>query len=66
MSLRVTQEALELARHGYNVSPGSLYPELESLARMGFLTVENGSDDRGRQRKEFRAVSGMKVNIVEK
>lgn len=27
----------ELARHGYNISPGTLYPILHSLAQGGFL-----------------------------
>jgi PadR family transcriptional regulator PadR len=27
----------ELARHGYRISPGSLYPMLQSLERKGYL-----------------------------
>ena len=28
--------AAELARHGYNISPGTLYPTLHRLTREGF------------------------------
>ncbi len=30
----------ELARHGYKVSPGTLYPTLHSLERHGYLSSE--------------------------
>ena len=30
----------ELARHGYDVGAGTLYPILHQLARSGYLTVE--------------------------
>lgn len=53
----------ELGRRGFNVSPGSLYPELETLCRLGFLTVEQDTDARNRPVKSFRAVPGMKVNV---
>jgi len=34
----------ELARHGYRISPGSLYPLLQSLERRGYLrSVEKRS-----------------------
>lgn len=36
----------ELARHGYDVSPGTMYPLLHSLAEQGYL------------RKEKRVVGG--------
>jgi len=32
--------AVELARHGYNVSPGTLYPTLHRLSKEGFLTCQ--------------------------
>jgi hypothetical protein len=51
----------ELTRRGYNVSPGSLYPELDELAAMGFLTVEPPEKPKGP--KFFKAVAGMKVNV---
>jgi PadR family transcriptional regulator PadR len=31
----------ELRRHGYDLSPGTLYPILHSLARAGYLSREN-------------------------
>ncbi|HEY66799.1 MAG TPA: helix-turn-helix transcriptional regulator [Thermoflexia bacterium] len=30
----------ELARHGYTISPGTLYPTLHSLERAGYLVSE--------------------------
>ncbi len=30
----------ELGRHGYEISPGTLYPTLHSLEEEGYLTVE--------------------------
>lgn len=30
----------ELARHGYRVSPGTLYPMLHAMERRGYLTSE--------------------------
>jgi hypothetical protein len=38
---------------------------LDELARMGFLTIEEGRDERSRPRKEYHAVKDMKVNIRE-
>lgn len=56
----------ELARRGQSLSPGTLYPELDKLAGMGFFRIEDGKDDRGRPRKEYHLVPGMVVNVVEK
>jgi hypothetical protein len=55
----------ELGRRGYDPGPANVYKELDALALLGFLTIEPGKDDRGRARKEYRAVAGMKVNILE-
>lgn len=60
------QVQAELARRGFNTSPGSLYPELLNLTQLGFLTIEDGQDERSRPRKEYRAVPGIKVDIVER
>jgi len=30
----------ELARHGYRLSPGTLYPTLAKMVRLGLLTFE--------------------------
>jgi PadR family transcriptional regulator, regulatory protein PadR len=44
----------ELARHGYRVSPGTLYPILHRLTADGYLVQETRVID-GRQRKYYRA-----------
>jgi PadR family transcriptional regulator PadR len=43
----------ELARHGYNLSPGTLYPTLHALEQEGYLTKEVRVVE-GRQRKYYR------------
>lgn len=55
----------ELGRRGNDPGPANAYKELDTLAAMGFVTIEQGKDDRGRPRKEYKAVDGMKVNIVD-
>jgi PadR family transcriptional regulator PadR len=42
----------ELARHGYTVSPGTLYPTLHSLERAGYLTSEKRVVE-GHQRRYY-------------
>ena len=44
----------ELARHGYNLSPGTLYPVLHRLEREGFLQSEKEVVN-GKVRKYYRA-----------
>lgn len=44
----------ELQRHGYKLSPGTLYPILHSLAEAGYLTSEDEVVD-GKRRKNYRA-----------
>lgn len=46
----------ELARHGYHVSPGTLYPTLHGLARDGLLVREERIEG-GRVRKYYRATA---------
>ena len=43
----------ELRRHGYNISPGTLYPILHSLEKEGFLVSESKNVD-GKIRKYYR------------
>lgn len=43
----------ELARHGYKVSPGTLYPTLAKLEQAGFLSCEARTVDH-KQRKYYR------------
>ncbi len=44
----------ELGRHGYRLSPGTLYPVLHSLESEGYLKVETRVID-GKVRKYYRA-----------
>ena len=43
----------ELARHGYRLGPGTLYPILHQLEASGYLTSETGTVQ-GRRRKYYR------------
>jgi PadR family transcriptional regulator PadR len=44
----------ELARHGYRISPGSLYPLLQSLEKKGYLQSNEERNGKSR-RKVYRA-----------
>ena len=44
----------ELARHGYSISPGPLYPMLHGLEQKGYLRSWEARDGRSR-RRVFRA-----------
>ena len=44
----------ELGRHGYRLSPGTLYPTLHRLEREGFLSVQKKVVE-GKVRKYYRA-----------
>jgi len=46
--------AEELARHGYSLSPGTLYPTLHRLEKEGYL-VSSSKVVNGRVRKYYRA-----------
>ena len=46
--------AEELGRHGYHVSPGTLYPTLHALERAGYLQSESRTVH-GRRRKYYSA-----------
>jgi PadR family transcriptional regulator len=44
----------ELARHGYRISPGTLYPMLQSMEERGYLISREDSEGRlGRRRKVY-------------
>lgn len=48
--------AEELARHGYRISPGTLYPLLHGLEKKGFLRAS--AERRGRSRRTvYRATA---------
>src|SRR3972149_572681 len=44
----------ELARHGYRLSPGTLYPQLHEMERRGYLRSEK-KEWEGRIRRVYRA-----------
>jgi DNA-binding PadR family transcriptional regulator len=51
----------ELQRHGYEISPGTLYPILQRMERLGWLKSKS-SPRRGRARKDYRLTAqGRKV-----
>ena len=55
----------ELARLGRDPGPANTYGEMKELAELGFVTMEDGKDGRGRKVRNYRAMPGMKVRIVE-
>lgn len=51
----------ELGRHGYSLSPGTLYPTLHALERAGHLTSKPANVD-GKRRRLYRATpAGRRV-----
>jgi PadR family transcriptional regulator PadR len=48
--------AEELARHGYRISPGTLYPLLHGLENKGYLRSTEKRNGKSR-RKEYRATA---------
>jgi DNA-binding PadR family transcriptional regulator len=44
----------ELGRHGYHISPGSLYPMLHAMEERGYLRAKTVRDGKS-FRKEYRA-----------
>jgi DNA-binding PadR family transcriptional regulator len=48
----------ELARHGYRISPGTLYPMLKAMETQGYLVSREDSAGRlGRRRKIYTATA---------
>lgn len=54
----------ELARHGYRISPGTLYPTLHRLEADGLLTSKQRVVD-GRARRVYRATKAGKAALAE-
>ena len=54
----------ELARHGYSLSPGTLYPVLHRLEREGFLQAENQVVN-GKFRKYYRSTKAGRQALGE-
>jgi len=46
----------ELRRHGYNLSPGTLYPMLHGMERKGYLESYEDPED-SRRRRMYRATN---------
>jgi PadR family transcriptional regulator PadR len=44
----------ELRHHGYEISPGTLYPLLHRMERMGWLKSKSNPKDGKRARKDYR------------
>jgi DNA-binding PadR family transcriptional regulator len=61
----------ELARHGYKLSPGTLYPQLHSLEKKGYLKSSNQRSGRTGKRvyratpKGRRALNSAKNKVRE-
>jgi DNA-binding PadR family transcriptional regulator len=55
---------LELGRHGYRISPGTLYPTLHRLETDGLLTSEQRVVD-GRVRRVYRATEAGRQALAE-
>ena len=52
----------ELRRHGYEISPGTLYPLLNRMERLGWLKCKVAPDGGRRARKDYRLTSqGRKI-----
>jgi len=54
----------ELARHGYSVSPGTLYPILHQMERAGYLVSERRVEG-GRVRKYYTATPAGRALLEE-
>jgi DNA-binding PadR family transcriptional regulator len=54
----------ELARHGYDLSPGTLYPTLHGLEREGFLSSERRVVG-GRLRRYYTATPAGRAALTE-
>src|SRR5690349_15294054 len=53
---------LELRRHGYELSPGTLYPMLHRMERLGWLKSKSDPNGGRRARKDYRLTrEGRKV-----
>jgi DNA-binding PadR family transcriptional regulator len=53
----------ELRRHGYRISPGTLYPMLHGLEREGYLTSRSAKENR-RVVRVYRATSKGKKALA--
>jgi PadR family transcriptional regulator PadR len=56
----------ELARHGYTLSPGTLYPMLHGLERRGYLKSKNERNGRTIRRMYWATSLGREANKLAK
>ena len=54
----------ELRRHGYAISPGTLYPVLHSLEKAGYLAREDRNVE-GKVRKYYSATPAGRAALIE-
>ncbi|MGZ8530060.1 MAG: PadR family transcriptional regulator [Candidatus Binatia bacterium] len=54
----------ELGRHGYKLSPGTLYPLLHGLERMGYLRSSNERSGKSSRRMYQATLLGRKALAV--
>lgn len=54
----------ELSRHGYRLSPGTLYPLLHGMEAQGFLRSKNAGGG-GRQRRVYTATDAGRKALKE-
>ncbi len=54
----------ELKSHGYDISPGTLYPIFHNLEKSGHLTVESKNHD-GKVRKYYSITEKGKETLLE-
>jgi len=55
----------ELRRHGYEISPGTLYPLLKRMERLGWLKSRQASGGGARARRDYRlTATGQKVLVI--
>ena len=54
----------ELGRHGYSLSPGTLYPILHQLEAAGYLTCTEATAE-GRRRKNYRITKSGRTLLKE-
>ena len=59
---------LELRRHGYELSPGTLYPLLNRMERLGWLRSKSDPNGGPRARKDYQlTAAGRKIlNVLRK
>jgi DNA-binding PadR family transcriptional regulator len=58
----------ELRRHGYEISPGTLYPLLKRMERNGWLRceIEENAGPRGRRYYHLTARGAAVLNVLRK